>query len=127
MWICIIGARIRTPATPDEVARARSYTALGYAGEFETTSQVARRLVEGVVYDLPESLLESELFGYKKGAFTDAKKDKPGKFDVAKAEKHLAGETVRVSCDLGLGKGNFTALTCDLSREYITINADYHT
>ncbi len=33
---------------------------------------------------LPENLLESELFGYKKGAFTDAKVDKPGRFDRAK-------------------------------------------
>jgi len=33
---------------------------------------------------LPENLLESELFGYKKGAFTDAKKDKPGRFALAK-------------------------------------------
>jgi len=32
---------------------------------------------------LPDTLLESELFGYKAGAFTDAKKDKPGRFAVA--------------------------------------------
>ena len=32
---------------------------------------------------LPDTLLESELFGYKAGAFTDAKKDKPGRFRQA--------------------------------------------
>jgi transcriptional regulator with PAS, ATPase and Fis domain len=32
---------------------------------------------------LPDQLLESELFGYKRGAFTDAKKDKPGRFSAA--------------------------------------------
>ncbi|MBW1935510.1 MAG: sigma-54-dependent Fis family transcriptional regulator [Deltaproteobacteria bacterium] len=32
---------------------------------------------------IPENLLESELFGYKQGAFTDAVKDKPGRFEEA--------------------------------------------
>ncbi len=34
---------------------------------------------------LPDSLLESELFGYKAGAFTGARKDKPGRFAIAKS------------------------------------------
>lgn len=32
---------------------------------------------------LPDTLLESELFGYVRGAFTDAKQDKPGRFQLA--------------------------------------------
>ncbi len=49
------------------------------------------------------------------------------KFDAGKVGRYFRGGTVKIDCALGLGKGSFTALTCDLSREYIAINADYTT
>ncbi|WP_299059481.1 sigma-54 dependent transcriptional regulator [uncultured Polaribacter sp.] len=40
-------------------------------------------LVNVDVSAIPESLFESELFGHVKGAFTDAKNDRAGKFEIA--------------------------------------------
>jgi PAS domain S-box-containing protein len=46
---------------------------------------------------LPDTLLESELFGYKAGAFTDAKKDKSGRFAMAEGGTLFLDEISDVS------------------------------
>ncbi len=57
----------------DLIARAIHTSSPRASGPFVTINCAA----------LPENLLESELFGYKKGAFTGAVKDKDGLFKVA--------------------------------------------
>jgi two-component system response regulator AtoC len=49
---------------------------------------------------IPEQLLESELFGYEKGAFTDAKKSKPGTFELANGGTVLLDEIGELRLDL---------------------------
>ena len=46
---------ILMPVPADELAKARSYVALGFPGEFETTGDMARKLEELVVYNLPDA------------------------------------------------------------------------
>lgn len=51
----------------------------------------------------------------------------PLKFDAESVSKSLAKPEVHVLLDCKLGKSTFTIWTCDLSKDYVTINADYHT
>ena len=46
---------------------------------------------------LPDSLAESELFGYRKGAFTDASRDKPGRFALAEGGTLFLDEIGEIS------------------------------
>jgi len=74
---------------------AKYFTSALITGETGTGKEVVARAIHGlspyrtrdlVICDcasIPENLFESELFGYKKGAFTGADKDKHGLFEEA--------------------------------------------
>jgi PAS domain S-box-containing protein len=61
------------------------------------SSRKSQRFVAINCGALPDSLLESELFGHKAGAFTDARKDKPGRFAIADGGTILLDEIGDVS------------------------------
>ena len=44
-----------------------------------------------------------------------------------KAAEYLKGKEIAVGVDLGSGSASSTVWTCDLSAEYVRINADYRT
>ncbi|MEM1052637.1 MAG: bifunctional glutamate N-acetyltransferase/amino-acid acetyltransferase ArgJ [Pseudomonadota bacterium] len=46
-------------------------------------------------------------------------------YDEAPVAEHLKGEEIDLAVDLGLGEGQATVWTCDLTHGYISINADY--
>ncbi len=55
------------------------------------------------------------------------KNGSPGKFDVTKANKIVSQKMHTITVDLGAGKQSDFCYGCDLSAEYVKINAHYHT
>ena len=91
-----------------EMMAEASVTTLLITGESGTGKELFARYAHRLIRDegrsgfspfiklncaaLPETLLESELFGYEKGAFTDAKSDKKGLFEMAQGGSILLDE-----------------------------------
>jgi glutamate N-acetyltransferase/amino-acid N-acetyltransferase len=52
---------------------------------------------------------------------------RPMAFDPNAVSESMKSAEVNVDLDCRAGKGSATIWTCDLSKDYVTINADYHT
>ena len=65
--------------------RGESGTGKGLLAQYihQLSPRRARPFVKISCVNIPEQLLESELFGHEKGAFTGAYRQKPGKFELA--------------------------------------------
>ncbi|MHC4572186.1 MAG: bifunctional glutamate N-acetyltransferase/amino-acid acetyltransferase ArgJ [Planctomycetota bacterium] len=63
----------------------------------------------------------------KLGDIAVFKNGKPTKFDRKKASKVVSQIEHTITLDLGAGACSDFCYGCDLSKEYVTINADYHT
>jgi len=63
----------------------------------------------------------------KLGPITVFKNGAPKKFDAKKASKVVSQTEHTITVDLGAGKVDDFCYGCDLSAEYVRINADYHT
>lgn len=46
-------------------------------------------------------------------------------YDESQVTQHLKGQEIMLEVDLGVGSGRSTVWTCDLTHDYISINADY--
>jgi len=46
-------------------------------------------------------------------------------YDESKATEHLCGQEILIRIDVGVGDGNSSVWTCDLTHGYIDINAGY--
>jgi glutamate N-acetyltransferase/amino-acid N-acetyltransferase len=53
--------------------------------------------------------------------------ERPTEFDAAALSEAMKADTVVIEVDLGAGDGGATGWGCDLTAEYVSINADYHT
>jgi glutamate N-acetyltransferase/amino-acid N-acetyltransferase len=51
--------------------------------------------------------------------------DRAASFDEKVIANYMQGREVTIGVDLGLGVGMATVWTCDLTHDYIAINADY--
>ncbi len=48
-------------------------------------------------------------------------------YDEAPVAQHMKGQNIDIAVDVGIGSGRATVWTCDLTHDYISINADYRT
>lgn len=71
--------------------------------------------------------VNTETVDIRLGDIVTLEQSKPVKFDEDRAAEYLKGELVQINVNLHMGDGRATAWGCDLTYDYVRINAAYRT
>ena len=120
--IDVVGARSRSDAT--KIARAIADSPLvktAINGEDPNWGRIVSAAgYAGVELDESKTnLYINDILIFAKGM--------PTQCDLNKLGTSMKGSDITIRLELGLGNCSDTVWTCDLSHEYVTINAEYHT
>jgi len=83
------------------------------------------RIVSAVGYS--GARIDAEKMSCRIGGQTVFRRGMAAVADKKKLANCMAEKEVHVLVDLAMGRGRYSCLMCDFSKDYITINADYHT
>jgi glutamate N-acetyltransferase/amino-acid N-acetyltransferase len=103
---------VKTAIYGQDANWGRVLAAVGYSGVEIDPGRVALWFGTGQAGDAPLQLVKG---------------GRPFDVDEARASDILAHEAIEIAVDLGLGAEKATVWTCDLSHEYVDINAHYRT
>ena len=107
-------SRMREPVPPEELERAKNYLILGYPADFETTAQIASKLAELALYDLPDDFFNSFTERIRAVSAGDVLRVAKGHLDPARTLVVVVGD--RKEVEPGLRKlrlGPLRLLTVD--------------
>ncbi len=120
--IDVVGARVRSDAT--KIARSIADSPLvktALNGEDPNWGRIVSAAgYAGVKLDESKTNLSiNDILIFAKGM--------PTQCDLNALSTSMKDRDIKIRLELGLGDHNDTVWTCDLSHEYVTINAEYHT
>jgi predicted Zn-dependent peptidase len=105
---------ILQPVPAEELARAKNYVALGYPGDFQSVQQIAGKLAEMVVFDLPANYFNTYIDRVLGVTASDIARTGRSAIDTEKLVIVVVGDRASIEKDVtALGLGPVKNLTIE--------------
>lgn len=121
---------VKTALHGEDANWGRVLAAVGYSGVEVDADRIRVWFASGGTIDERQSIqgeTQQNVEAHAGQSLQLVKNGRPYQIDEAIAAQILAGADIDITIDLGLGGGEATVWTCDLSAEYVSINAHYRT